>query len=478
MPYQLYIDGAWRDAQGGATRGVMNPATGEVVATAAYGDQADAQLAMDAAGKAFIDWRKRSAHDRARVLSRAADLIRERYREIARVLTQENGKPLGESLAETSGCADWFEWFSEEGKRAYGRMVPSHVEAKRHWVICQPVGVVAAISPWNFPINLMARKLAAALAAGCTAVTRPSSLTPLSSMLLVECLHDAEFPAGAVNLVTGSADRVTETLMSHPACRKLTFTGSTAVGKQLMRRASDRMIKISLELGGHAPLVVFPDVEMTKAVEQTIVGKFRCSGQSCIAPSRVFVHKDIFEEFTGALVCRAKKIVVGNGLCDGIEMGPLVDQKQLSKMEEFVEDAKSKGGHVLTGGQRLKGAEYDRGFYYAPTIIKGINDSMRLMSEEVFGPILPLIPFEDEESVIAAANNTSYGLAGYVLTRDFGAALRMCEALECGVLGLNDTVPTVPHAPFGGWKESGSGREGGSEGLQAYMETKYISIRL
>jgi succinate-semialdehyde dehydrogenase/glutarate-semialdehyde dehydrogenase len=478
MPYKLYINGQWQDAASGKTLDVMNPATGEVVASPAYGDVSDAMMAMDAAAAAFETWKRRTAYERGQLLDEAAALIRSRAEEIAHALTLENGKPLAESLGETRGCAGWLEWFAEEGKRVYGRMIPSHFDHKRHWVLRQPVGVVVAVNPWNFPINLMTRKLAAALAAGCTIVCRPASQTPLSSMLLFECLHDAGLPPGTVNLVTGSAGKTTDAMLSHPACRKLAFTGSTAVGRELMKKAGDHITKLSLELGGHAPLIVFPDVDMADAVEKTVVGKFRNAGQSCIAPTRIYVHQDIFDDFTEQVVTRVDQITVGNGLDAGVEMGPLFDEKQLQSVDAFVQDAVAKGATVLTGGHRLTGGEYQRGFFYAPTVLTNINPAMRLTCEEVFGPIMPLIPFEDEDEVIAAANNTEYGLAGYVLTRDIGRAIRVTEALEYGIIGLNDTVPTVPQAPFGGWKESGIGREGGYEGIQAYMETKYISVGL
>jgi succinate-semialdehyde dehydrogenase/glutarate-semialdehyde dehydrogenase len=295
-------------------------------------------------------------------------------------------------------------------------------------------------------------------------------------MLLFECLHDAGFPPGVVNLVTGSAGKLTTAMLEHPACRKLTFTGSTATGKQLMAKASERITKLSLELGGHAPLIVFPDVNLEDAVEQSVVAKFRNAGQSCIAPTRFYVHRDIFDAFAEKVTYRVASMKVGNGLQDGIEMGPLFDQNQLEGVAGFVDDAVSKGAKVLAGGERLTGGDYDQGYYYAPTVLTNIKPSMRLTCEEVFGPVLPLIPFDDEADVITQANNTDYGLAAYVLVRDISTALRVTEALEYGIIGLNDAVPTVPQAPFGGWKESGLNREGGYEGFHSYMEVKYISV--
>ena len=478
MPFQLYIDGHWRDAANGKTIDIPNPATGEVVGSQAYGGAPETREALDAAARSFPDWKARTAYERAALLTKAAGLMRQRAPEIARVLTAENGKPLSEALAETVGCAAWFEWFAEEGKRVYGRTVPSQFGHKQHWVMQQPVGVVAAIAPWNFPINLLCRKLGAALAAGCTLVSRPSSRTPLSTALIFECIHEAGFPPGVVNMVVGGASQMTDVLLSHPAVRKLAFTGSTAVGKQLMQQAGERITRISLELGGHAPLIVFPDVDVEEAAIETVAGKFRNGGQSCIAPTRIYVHENIMDEFTERVVDLTSKLRVGNGLDEGVDMGPLFDKAQIQNTEAFIADAVENGAKVLTGGNRLSGGAYDRGWFFTPTVLSDISDAMRLTCEEVFGPILPLISFATEDEVIRKANNTDYGLAAYVLVRDISRALRVVEALEYGIVGLNDTVPTVPQAPFGGWKESGMGREGGIEGIQAYLETKYVSVGL
>jgi succinate-semialdehyde dehydrogenase/glutarate-semialdehyde dehydrogenase len=476
MPYKLYVGGEWQDAESGRTIDIRNPATGETVGTQAYGSKADTAKALEAAARAFPEWKARTAYERGNFLNRAARLIRERADEIAKVLTQENGKPYAESMAETKGCAAWFDWYAEEGKRVYGRMVPSHYDHKRHWVIHQPVGVVAAIAPWNFPVNLMCRKLAAALAAGCTIVSRPSSRTPLSTALIFECLHGAQVPAGTVNMLVGGASEMSQAMLEHSAVRKLAFTGSTAVGKQLMQQAGERITKLSLELGGHAPLIVFPDVNVELAAGQTVAGKFRNAGQSCIAPTRIYVHQTIFDEFTAQVVEKTSSLKVGNGLGNGVDVGPLFDEDQVNSTEAFIRDAVDHGAEVLTGGTRLSGSQYENGWFFAPTVLTDITKEMRLSCEEIFGPILPLIPFTTEKGVIQEANDTEYGLAAYVLVKDIDVALRVTEALEYGIVGLNDTVPTVPQAPFGGWKESGMGREGGVEGIQAYLETKYISV--
>lgn len=475
-PCQLFVNGKWRPAQSGDTKDIRNPATGDVVGAIAWGSAEDAREAMDSAAAALPLWRSRTSHERAEALYKTATLIRQRASVIARTVTEENGKPLSEAMAEVVGCAGWFEWCAEEGKRAYGRLVPTHHPGKRLWVLRQPVGVVAAITPWNFPVNLLCRKLAAALAAGCTIVARPASQTPLSAMQIVACLDEAGLPPGTVSLVTGPAEAVTNVFFEHPACRKVAFTGSTEVGKQLIQRAGRQVTKLSLELGGHAPLIVFPDVDLATAVEQTVAGKFRNAGQSCIAPTRIYVHRDIYEPFLSGVVERTKKIVVGNGLDPQVQMGPLFSEAQLKQTEAFIADATSKGAKVATGGKRLVGAAFDRGFFFSPTVLDGISPTMRLVTEEIFGPILPVIPFSKEDEVVAAANRTPYGLAAYVLVRDMATTLRVSESLEYGVVGVNETSPTVPHAPFGGWKESGIGREGGSEGLDAYLETKFVTV--
>lgn len=478
MAYQLYIAGEFTDAAAGRKESVHNPATGEHVADFAFGNVTDALRAMDAAENAFSTWKKTTAYERAPMLHAVAGELRKHAEKIARTMSLENGKPLVESRAEVLGSAGWFEWFAEEAKRNYGRIVPPSTTAKRVMVIQQPVGVVVSVTPWNFPVNLMTRKLAAALAAGCTLVCRPASETPLSAMQLFECMHEAGLPPGTANLVTGEAGPLVEAMINHRACRKLAFTGSTPVGKSLMKQAADRMIRVSLELGGHAPVIVFPDIDVEFAAEQTVVGKFRNAGQSCISPSRIYVHQATYDKFRHAVVERTKKLRVGNGLDNGIEMGPLLNEKQLRRVEEFVRDAVEKGAKILTGGDRLKGGIYDAGCFFAPTVMENLSPTMRLTCEEMFGPVLPLFPFEDTDAVIRAANDTPFGLAAYVLTRNLDTAIHVSESLDYGIVGVNDVVPTVPNAPFGGWKESGVGREGGREGLDAYLETKFISLGL
>jgi succinate-semialdehyde dehydrogenase/glutarate-semialdehyde dehydrogenase len=476
MPYQLYINGQWRDASKGALGNVHNPATGELVSQYAFGNVADAVEAMDAAETAFETWKTKTVYERAAVLVKAASNIRQRTVEIARMVTLETGKPLGESEAETVGCAQWFEWFAEEAKRNDGRIIPTHTTGKRLHVLRQPVGVVVAVTPWNFPINLMCRKIAPALAVGCTMVCRPASETPLCAMLVFECLHDAGAPAGVINLVTGPSAEIVAAMLRHRACRKLAFTGSTPVGKKLMAIASEKVIRLSLELGGHAPMIVFPDVDVAWAAEQAVTGKFRNAGQSCIAPTRFYVHRSIYDRFRDEVVKRTAALRVGDGLEPGVQVGPMINQKQLKSVMSFIEDAIAKGANVLTGGKHLTEGAFEKGYFVQPTVLDNIKPEMRLTCEEVFGPVMPLFPFDDEKDVITAANNTEFGLAAYVMSRDIGVITRVTEALEYGIVAVNDSVPTVPHAEFGGWKESGMNREGGHQGLDAYLETKYISM--
>jgi succinate-semialdehyde dehydrogenase/glutarate-semialdehyde dehydrogenase len=369
-----------------------------------------------------------------------------------------------------------FDWMAEEAKRACGEIIPPTLGHKRHWTLKHPVGVCATIAPWNFPVLLQARKIAPALAAGCTVVARPASQTPLSTMILFQCLADAGLPPGVANLVTGPPEEMTDEFMTHPAVRKISFTGSTEVGKELMRRAADQVKRISLELGGHAPLIVFPDVDPEQAAKVTTIGKFRNNGQVCISPNRIFVHDDVRKPFTEAAVEFSRKLRLGNGLDPETEVGPMFEKRALEKTVGFIEDATSKGARVLTGGHRHTG--FERGYWFEPTVLTDIRPEMRLTCEETFGPIMPLMRFNSVEEALKAANNTTYGLAAYVLTNDLRTAIRMAEGLEYGIIGINDTVPATAQAPFGGMKESGLGREGSHEGLEAYLETKYIALSL
>ncbi len=474
--HEMYIDGRWVGADNGKTLAVINPADESTVAEVAYGSKIEAERAIEAAAKAFPAWRSVSAYDRAKILKKTADLVRERADAIANTLTREQGKPLPEAKAEVMHSADTLEWFAEEGKRAYGRIIPPSNIAKRHYAIKHPVGVVATITPWNFPAALPVRKIAPALAVGCTVVSRPADQTPLTLVHLFQCLADAGLPPGVANLVIGPARPLADAFFAHPAVRKISFTGSTEVGKELIRRSADQVKRLSLELGGHAPLIVFPDADVAQVAQAAVIGKFRNNGQVCIAPSRFYIHESISKEFTEAAVELTRKLKIGNGLEEGVQVGPMFEAKAVEKTASLVDDARSRGAKVLTGGGRS--SRFDRGYWFEPTILAEVDGAMRLMTEEPFAPIMPVLDFSKLDDVIAAANNTPYGLAAYVFTNDLTIATRMSEGLEAGIIGINDPVPATPQCPFGGMKESGMGRELGIEGLDAYLETKYVSIGL
>jgi succinate-semialdehyde dehydrogenase / glutarate-semialdehyde dehydrogenase len=473
---RMFIDGQWCEAEGGRTIGVVNPATEEVVAPMAFGSRADTRRAVAAAAKALPGWMKLSPNDRGKILKKTADLMRERADAIARTLTMEQGKPLAEAKAEVLHSADTFEWFAEEGKRAYGKVIPSWLPGKRNVTLLHPVGVVGAISPWNFPITLQARKLAPALAAGCTIVCKPASQTPLCLVQVFECLVEAGLPAGVANLVTGPAQEIADEFLENPAVRKISFTGSTEVGKQLMRGAADQVKRLSLELGGHAPFIVFPDADPEVGAKIAVTGKFRNNGQVCIAPSRFYVHKDVEKKFTEAAVEFAKQLKLGNGLDAGVEVGPMFEKRAMDNTVHFIDDARQHGAKILTGGKRAE--RFTKGYFFEPTVLGSVPLDAKMMTEEPFAPVMPLLDFKNIDDVIRAANNTRYGLAAYVFTNDLSIAWKMAEGLEAGIIGINDPVPATPQCPFGGMKESGLGRELGQEGLAAYMETKYVSFKL
>ncbi len=473
---RMYIDGQWCGSDSGRTLGIINPATEEIIADIAYGGRAEIRRALEAARKAMAGWMKLTPYDRAKVLKKTADLMRERADAIARTLTLEQGKPLAEAKAEILHSADTFEWFAEEGKRAYGQVIPNSAPGKRHLTLKHPVGVVGAISPWNFPVTLQSRKLAPALAAGCTVVSKPASQTPLCIIQLFECLRDAGLPAGVANLVLGPAQEIADELLENPICRKISFTGSTEVGKQLMRGCADQVKRLSLELGGHAPFIVFPDADPEVGARIAVTSKFRNNGQVCIAPSRFYVHKDVQKKFTEAAVECARNLKLGNGLEAGTEVGPMFEKRALDNTIALVEDAKKCGAKVLTGGQRS--GRFPKGYYFEPTVLTNVPGNAKIMTEEPFAPVMPLLDFSQLDEVLQAANNTRYGLAAYVFTNDLTAAWKMAEGLEAGIICINEPVPAMPQCPFGGMKESGLGRELGHEGLEAYLETKYISIKL
>jgi succinate-semialdehyde dehydrogenase/glutarate-semialdehyde dehydrogenase len=473
---RLHIGGKWCDAASGATIEVRDPATEETVCRVPYGGAGEAASAVEAASAAFPGWAGLSAWERSRCLRRVSDLIRERKEEYARWMTLEMGKPIVESRAEVNATADYFEWFSEEAKRVYGDIVPAHTMKKRHWVIRQPLGVAAAISPWNFPSVLPARKISAALAAGCTVVVRPATQTPLSALAIVQACEDAGLPPGAVNLVTGPSSEVGPLLLSHPAVKKVSLTGSVEVGRIIARDAGFQLKKVALELGGSAPILIFEDADVEEAARQTARAKFRNMGQVCISITRIFVQEPVRREFEDILVSEVRSMRIGNGLEETTELGPLANLDGLRKTQEFLADAIGKGARLLTGGGRP--ACFEHGYFYEPAVLTDVPESARVLHEEPFGPIAPVCGFGDFDEAVARANETPFGLAGYVFTNDMRTAILASEKLECGIVGVNDLVPATPQCPFGGIKDSGFGREGGYQGLDEFLYAKYISIGL
>ncbi|HQK94956.1 MAG TPA: NAD-dependent succinate-semialdehyde dehydrogenase [Armatimonadota bacterium] len=472
----LYIGGEFCAAASGRTEAVINPATEEPLAHVPYGDATDARRALDAAAQALGPWGRMNAWERGAILRRAADLIRERAPEIARTMSSEVGKPVPESLGETLAAAAQFEWMGEEGKRVYGRWVPPSRDGVRRWVLHQPVGVCAAATAWNFPLLLPARKIAAATAAGCTIVARPSIHAPLAAMQMVACLHEAGFPPGVINHVLGPARELMGVFMDDPRCRKVSFTGSTEVGKQLMQGAAGQVKKLSLELGGSAPVLIFPDVDVERVAAATVQAKFRNNGQVCIAAARFYVHQSIYDEYVREVVRRAEALVVGDPMQEGTHCGPLFAREAVERMMSLVDDARTRGARILAGGRPPEGAGFERGFWFLPTVLDQVPPGARLRCEETFGPLMPLFRFGTVDEAIREANDTPYGLAAYVFTRDLSRAIEVCEALRFGIVGLNDMVPATAECPFGGMKESGMGREGGAEGIAEYLETQYVSV--
>jgi len=476
----MYINGEWGSARSGKMFDVFNPANGETIGQAPDGGAADAAMAIQAAGEAFKVWSDTTAYQRSGYLYEAYRIMMDRKEDLARLMTREQGKPLKAARNEVQYGADFLLWFAEEAKRVYGETIPAPRPDQRFLVRHEPVGVVGAVTPWNYPISMITRKVAPAIAAGCTIVLKPAEATPLCAMAVFRVFHDANIPAGVVNLVTAlDPVPVGDEFVTNPEVRKLTFTGSTAVGKRLAKGAAEQMKRVSLELGGHAPFIVFGDANPKHAATGAMLVKFLNTGQACISPNRIFVQRDHMAAFLHEAESRIRRMQAGNGMEDGVSIGPLVGPAALEKVQRQVEDALDKGATLICGGQRLTEGELDKGYFFAPTLISGVTPDMRIYREETFGPVAPVIPFDTEEEVLEMANDTHYGLASYIYTRDIARAMRVFEKLRFGIVGINDINPTAAAAPFGGMKESGLGREGGREGIAEYLETKLggFSIR-
>ena len=469
---QCHIDGQWVDADNGRHIEVRDPASGEVVGRVPKAGAAETQRAIDAAERALPAWRARTAADRARVLRRWYELLMQNQEDLARLMTLEQGKPLAESRGEIAYAASFIEWFAEEGKRAYGEIIPSPFPDKRLLVLKQPIGVCAAITPWNFPSAMITRKAGPALAAGCTMVLKPAGATPLSALALAELAARAGIPAGVFNVVTGDSGPIGETLTSSPVVRKLSFTGSTEIGRQLMAQSAPTLKKLSLELGGNAPFIVFDDADVDAAVAGAVASKYRNTGQTCVCTNRFLVQGGIYDSFARKLAAASQALKVGSGLDEGVVQGPLINQAALEKVEELVADATAKGAEIMVGGQRHELG----GLWYQPTVLTGIDPAMDLTRQEIFGPVSALMRFDTEEEAIALANNTEFGLAAYLYSRDMARIWRVSEALEYGMVGINTGLISTEVAPFGGVKHSGLGREGSRHGLEDYMELKYLAL--
>ncbi|UZD65828.1 NAD-dependent succinate-semialdehyde dehydrogenase [Marinobacter sp. AN1] len=471
----MYINGTWVDTD--HTFDVTNPANGDIIGQVPDASAAQIDEAIGAAHEAFFSWRRTTAYERSALLYRAWQLMMEQKRELAELMTREQGKPLKASLNEVQYGADFLLWFAEEAKRLYGQSIPSARPDQRFWVQQQPVGVVGAITPWNYPISMITRKVGPALAAGCTVVLKPAESTPLCAMAMFRIFEQAGFPKGVLNLVTKKDPvPVGTALCEDPRVRKLTFTGSTAVGKLLNERAARHMKRVSMELGGHAPALVFADADPVHAAKGLSLVKFLNTGQACISPNRILVQREVMGPFLEELSKRINTMKAGNGMEEGVRIGPLINDVAVRKVDNQVKDAVAKGARVLNGGERLQTPELAGGHFYAPTLLADVTPEMLIYREETFGPVAAVIPFDTEEEAIAMANDTRYGLAAYIYSENLSRCMRVFEALDFGIIGINDINPTSAAAPFGGMKESGLGREGAQEGIQEYLETKLGGI--
>lgn len=472
---QAYIDGAWVDADDQSTFDILTPATGEVITSVPDLGEGETKRAILAAEKAFKPWSQKTAKERANILQAWFKLIMDNQEDLALMMTLEQGKPLAEARGEVGYGASFVEWFAEEGKRLYGDVIPAHGADKRVVVLKQPIGVVGAITPWNFPLAMITRKVAPAIAVGCTAVVKPAEDTPLTALALAELAEQAGIPKGVINIVPCSkakAPAVGGEITSNPIVRKVSFTGSTPVGKLLMKQCADQVKKVSLELGGNAPFIVFDDADLDAAVAGAIASKYRNAGQTCVCANRIFVQAGVYDAFADKLAAAVKDFKVGLGTDDGVTQGPLINKAAIDKVQDLVEDAKQKGAKVMCGG-----APHELGgTFYQPTILTDVTTDMRVASEEIFGPVAPLYKFENEEEVIQKANDTPFGLAAYFYARDMGRVWRVSEGLEYGIVGINEGIISTEAAPFGGVKESGIGREGSKYGVEDFVEIKYLCM--
>ncbi|WP_159994919.1 NAD-dependent succinate-semialdehyde dehydrogenase [Roseomonas sp. 18066] len=468
---QLHIDGMWRAASGGRTIPVLNPATEEQIGTVPHASQADMDEALAAAERGFAVWKKVSAFERSKLMRKAADLLRSRVDSIAELMTLEQGKPLPEAKMEVLAGADVIDWFAEEARRAYGRVIPARAEGVYQLVVKEPVGPVAAFTPWNFPINQVVRKLSAALATGCSIIVKAPEETPASPAELIRCFVDVGLPAGVVGLLYGVPAEISSYLIPHPTIKKVTFTGSTPVGKHLAELSGKHMKRATMELGGHAPAIVFEDADVEHAAKTLATSKFRNAGQVCVSPTRFLVHENAFEQFVDIFTQHAKSLKVGNGMEAGTQMGPLANDRRIPAMEALIGDASQKGAEIRTGGSRIG----NKGYFFEPTVITGLTREMRAMNEEPFGPLALMVPFKDFDEVVEESNRLPFGLAAYAFTRSAKTANAIASQVETGMMTINHLGLALPEVPFGGTKDSGYGSEGGSEAIESYLITKFVT---
>ncbi|HEV8390912.1 MAG TPA: NADP-dependent succinate-semialdehyde dehydrogenase [Dongiaceae bacterium] len=469
---QCYINGQWADADSGKTIDVTNPATGEVLGTIPNMGTAETRRAIEAASAAWAGWRKKTAKERANILRKLFNLMMENQEDLAVLMTAEQGKPMAESKGEIAYAASFIEWFAEEGKRTYGDVIPGHQPDKRIVVTKEPIGVVAAITPWNFPSAMITRKAGPAMAAGCPIVLKPATQTPFSALALAELAHRAGIPAGVFNVITGSATQIGGEMTSNPIVRKLTFTGSTEIGKILLEQCAKTVKKTSMELGGNAPFIVFDDADLDAAVEGAIMSKYRNTGQTCVCANRILVQDSVYDAFAAKLTTAVAKLKVGDGLKGETQQGPLIDMKAVAKVEEHIADAVKKGAKVAAGGKRHSLGQS----FFEPTILVNVTTEMVVAREETFGPVAPLFRFKTEEEAVKLANDTEFGLAAYFYSRDIGRVWRVAEGVEYGIVGINTGIISTEVAPFGGMKESGTGREGSKYGIEDFLEIKYLCM--